>query len=132
MPSGIDRTTTGRAVSGMVVEDEFLIAMSLQATLEQHGYRVVGPAAAVDQALRLIEGDRPDAALLDVNLRGEIVTPVAAALQRAEVPFLLASAYGAAELARWGLDARNLGKPVEPERLLAALAEIGCGPGTSP
>ena len=116
----------------MVVEDEFLIAMDLQATLEQHGYRVVGPAAAVDQALRLLELDRPDAALLDVHLRGEIATPVAAALQRAEVPFLLASAYGAAELARWGLDvtARNLGKPVKPQRLLAALADIGCGLGT--
>ena len=107
----------------MVVEDEFLIAMDLQSTLEQHGYRVVGPAAEVDQALSLLDQDRPDAALLDVHLRGKIVTPVADALRRAQIPFLLASAYGAAELARWGLAnaARNLGKPIEPQRLLAAL-----------
>ncbi len=59
MPSGIDRPATGRAVSVMVVEDEFLIAMNLQAILEQHGYRVVGPAAAVDQALRLLEPAGP-------------------------------------------------------------------------
>ena len=128
MLPAIDRTANDGAASVMVVEDEFLIAMDLQAILEEHGYRVIGPAAAVGQALRLLDLDRPDAALLDVHLRGDIVTPVADALRRAEVPFLLSSAYGAAELAHRGFDtaARTLGKPVEPQRLLAALEAVGC------
>lgn len=87
MPARIN----GPAASVLVVEDEFLIAMNLQAILEESGYRVVGPAASVEQALQLLTLDLPDAAVLDVSLRGEIVTPVAAALRHAEVPFVYPS-----------------------------------------
>jgi CheY-like chemotaxis protein len=52
----------------LVVEDEFLIAMDLERTLERHGYRVLGPAATVDAALRLLDGEAPDVALLDVMI----------------------------------------------------------------
>ena len=58
----------GRLV--LVVEDEFLIALDLELLLRRHGWRVLGPAATVDQALRLLRGETPDVALLDVNLRG--------------------------------------------------------------
>ena len=62
-------------------------------------------------------------ALLDANLRGEMVTPVAARLRALGVPFVLASAYDGAELAALGLGgAPNLGKPTDARRLLAALA----------
>ena len=60
----------------LVVEDEFLIAMDLECLLERNGWRVLGPAATVKEALRLLDGETPDVALLDVNLRGEMVTPV--------------------------------------------------------
>ena len=63
--------------------------------LEGHGYRVLGPASTVAEALRLLAAERPDVALLDVNLRGETVTPVAEALRTRGVPFVLASAYEA-------------------------------------
>jgi two-component system, response regulator PdtaR len=112
----------GRLV--LVVEDEFLIALDLELLLRRHGWRVLGPAATVDQALRLLrDGETPDVALLDVNLRGELVTPVAEALRARGVPFVLASAYhvpaqAAAALA-W---APNIGKPTGERRLLAALA----------
>jgi CheY-like chemotaxis protein len=65
----------------LVVEDQFLIAMDLQHLLEQHGWRVLGPALAVEEALRLLDGETPDVALLDVNLRGATVIPVAEALR---------------------------------------------------
>ena len=47
----------GRLV--LVVEDEFLIAMDLELLLQEHGWRVLGPAATVDQALRLLAGKTP-------------------------------------------------------------------------
>jgi DNA-binding response OmpR family regulator len=51
----------------LVVEDEFLIAMELELLLGRHGYRVLGPAATVAEALRLLAAEAPDAALLDVR-----------------------------------------------------------------
>ena len=109
----------------LVVEDEFLLAMDLGVLLERQGYRVLGPAATVAEALRLLDGgETPGAALLDVNLRGETVTPVAARLRALGVPFVLASAYDDARLAALGLaGAPNVGKPADDRRLLAALAE---------
>ena len=112
----------GRLV--LVVEDEFLIAMDLELLLQRHGWRVLGPATTVVGALRLLAGERPDVALLDVNLRGEPVTPVAEALRARGVPFVLASAYdGATQLpAEILVTAPNVGKPMNERRLLAALA----------
>ena len=109
----------------LVVEDEFLIATELEHMLGRHGWRVLGPAATVEAALRLLDGGaRPDVALLDVNLRGEAVTPVAARLRALGVPFVLASAYDGNRLAALGLGgAPNVGKPADDRRLLAALAE---------
>ena len=111
----------GRLV--LVVEDEFLIALDLELLLERQGWRVLGPAATVGQALRLLAGRTPAVALLDVNLGGELVTPVAEALRARGVPFVLASAYdrlGPAAAALAG--ALNVGKPTDERRLLLALA----------
>ena len=110
----------------LVVEDEFLIAMDLELLLHRHGWRVLGPAATVAEALRLLAGETPDVALLDFNLRGEMVTPVAEELRARGVPFVLASAYNrhdgpAAVTALAGVP--NLGKPTDERRLLAALAQ---------
>jgi two-component SAPR family response regulator len=106
----------------LVVEDEFLLALDLELILLRHGWRVLGPARTVDEALLLLEAERPDVALLDVNLRGEMVTPVAETLRTLGVPFVLASAYnqldlGAAVLA----ETPNVGKPTSERRLLAML-----------
>ena len=124
MPPG---TTPGPPSHGplvLVVEDEVLIAMDLERTLRRHGYRVLGPATTVAAALRLLDGEAPDVALLDVNLRGELVTPVAEALRARGVPFVLASAYDAARLTAEVLTgAPNVGKPTNVRRLLAALAQ---------
>jgi CheY-like chemotaxis protein len=108
----------------LVVEDEALIAMDLERTLGRHGYRVLGPAATVADALRLLDGEAPDVALLDVNLGGEVVTPVAEVLRARGVPFVLASAYDGARLTAEALAGPpNVGKPINVRRLLAALAQ---------
>ena len=120
-PTGVARPR-GRLV--LVVEDEFLIAWDLELLLARHGWRVLGPAASVAQALRLLdEGEAPDVALLDVDLRGEPVAPVAAELRARGVPFVLASAYHVPAQAAAALaGAPNIGKPTDERRLLAALA----------
>lgn len=110
----------------LIVEDEFLIAMDLQQMLESHGWRVIGPAATVQAALRLLKDELPSIALLDVNLGNELVTPVAEALKARNVPFVVASAYEQPE--QFGgevlLGAPNVGKPTIERRLLAALSQL--------
>src|SRR3712207_300142 len=110
----------------LVVEDEIFIALDLAATLEDGGYQVLGPAPSVAGALQLLGAQRPDAAVLDVNLKGEMVTPVARLLRQMEVPFVLASAYGCTELpddeALTG--APFLGKPTASTCLLAVVGEL--------
>jgi CheY-like chemotaxis protein len=100
-------------LSILVVDDETLIAMLLEDMLLDLGCNVVGPAGAVAPAIALIEAnDRMlDGALLDINLRGELVYPVADALKARDVPFVFVTGY-----ASHGIDPRYaavpaLGKP---------------------
>lgn len=93
MQFNTDHLGTRRCYSILVVEDEFLVAMDLEMILEGNGHDVIGPATSIDAALRLLKGTLPDVALLDVNLRGRPVVPVAERLQCLRVPFVLVSAY---------------------------------------
>ena len=61
--------------------------------LEERGYEVLGPVTSIAAALAIVAHRRPDACVLDFNLRGEAVTPVARVLKAEGIPFLLSSAY---------------------------------------
>ena len=109
----------------LVVEDEMLIAMDLESALEEAGADVVGLAATVDRALALIDRESMDAAVLDVNLRGRDVYPVADALKARGVPFLFHTGHATRE----SLQARYLGvpvltKPTDLDRVLSALQHL--------
>ncbi|KPF79074.1 response regulator [Brevundimonas sp. AAP58] len=79
----------------LVVEDESLVAMLLETMLEDMGCTPVGPIGTVDEALEVIAADPGlDAALLDVNVAGRVVFPVASALAERNVPFLFSTGYG--------------------------------------
>ncbi len=110
----------------LVVEDEFLIAMELDFMLKTAGYQVLGPVPDVGAALGLLRAERPDAAVLDVNLAGEWVTPVAEVLRAMSVPFVLSSGYGVADLHVEPVlrDAINVGKPSRSELLLRVLRDV--------
>jgi CheY-like chemotaxis protein len=83
----------------LVVEDEYFLAMELERDLRAAGARVIGPAPSVGQALALIASEPDiDVAVLDVNLRGEVVYPAADALIARRIPFLFATGYGDGEL----------------------------------
>jgi DNA-binding response OmpR family regulator len=80
---------TGTGPSGwLIVEDEGMIAMLVEDALEDMGLDVVGRAATVAQAMDLVDKVNLEGAVLDVNLAGEKVYPVASALARRNVPFI--------------------------------------------
>lgn len=84
----------GRSV--LVVEDEYLMAMSLAEELQDAGATVIGPAASVSKATTLIEHcDAIDFALLDLNLGGERAYPLADLLNAKGVPFVFLTGYDA-------------------------------------
>lgn len=70
----------------LLIEDEVLIAMEIEFELEDCGANVLGPIARVQEALGSLKPDTIDAAILDVNLHGEMVFPVADVLVRENVP----------------------------------------------
>lgn len=110
----------------LVVEDEPIIAMYLESVVTEGGFEVLGPATSVDDALDLLHDRRPDAAVLDLTLGSEKVTPVALLLKSLKVPFVLATTTDASELDRYAIlrGVRNLGKPTDPQLLLDALHAI--------
>jgi len=75
----------------LIVEDEPLIAMMLEDFILSLGHQVSGSCDSVASALREIESSKFDLAILDVNLKGESVWPVAAALRKKGIPFVLAT-----------------------------------------
>jgi DNA-binding response OmpR family regulator len=106
----------------LVVEDELNIAMMLEETLREAGCVVVGPAGRLDQALRLVQTERFDFAMLDVNLRGQFVFPVADIMVSSGIPFVFLTGYGLDTL-----PPRFAGSPIlcKPFRLMALLQIIG-------
>lgn len=78
----------------MVVEDEAMIWMLIEDCLVDHGCTPVGPLSRVEDALRAAEGETVDAALLDVNLVGVPVYPVADVLARRGIPYGFLTGYG--------------------------------------
>jgi light-regulated signal transduction histidine kinase (bacteriophytochrome)/CheY-like chemotaxis protein len=77
----------------LVVEDSFLIVISLEGMLDDLGWTIIGPATQKAEAMDLARGEIFDAALLDVNLNGEMTWEVAAVLQERGIPFVFSTGY---------------------------------------
>ncbi|ALL14238.1 response regulator [Caulobacter henricii] len=110
----------------LVVEDEALVSMLVEDMLSDLGCTVIGPAAELEEALRLAGSAEMDAALLDVNLGGRPIFPVADALKARGVPFAFASGYGAAGLSESHRGSLVLQKPfreTDLRRVLETLAD---------
>lgn len=105
----------------LVVEDEMLVSMLVEDMLADLGCLVVGPAAELDEAMSLVESADIDLALLDVNLGGKPIFPVADALKARGVPFAFASGYGEAGLSEDHRGAAVLQKPFREADLARAL-----------
>lgn len=103
-----------------------MIAMDLEAIVREAGYQVAGPAGSVDAALDLIASQQVDAAVLDFRLQSQVSTPIAAELQRRNIPFCLCTAYQKLLPSNTALfdGVTILGKPVVPRDLLAELGAL--------
>jgi CheY-like chemotaxis protein len=109
----------------LVVEDEQLIGLMLADVLEELGSAVLGPAATVSEAIALVEREPVTAALLDLNLRGETVYPVADRLAAAGIPFVFITGYGHSQLVRRHAGVPVLTKPFGPRQLAEMIASQG-------
>jgi PAS domain S-box-containing protein len=90
-PAPVQAAAVGRV---LIVEDESLLALELCDALTELGWDVVGPAASVEEALKLLDGAGPiDIAVLDVNLGGSLVFPLAERLRDGNVPFVFCTGY---------------------------------------
>jgi DNA-binding response OmpR family regulator len=112
---------TGEARRILVVEDEALVAMLVEDALNDAGFAVIGPAATVAEAMSLLEAERPDAVVLDLNLAGVTSTPIADLLAARRIPYVIATGYGASGLPPGHQDAMVLAKPYDPADLTAML-----------
>jgi len=108
----------------LIVEDDALVAMEMEARVTGHGYVVVGPAPTIAIANRLLDQFRPDAALLDVNVCGERVTPIAARLRDMGIPYVLVTGYARLAFEEPELQVAKLSKPIADAELTRTLRRL--------
>ncbi|MGE4061923.1 MAG: response regulator [Rhodospirillaceae bacterium] len=77
----------------LIVEDDALVALNLQDFVEGLGCTVVGPVDRLSRALATLDTTHIDGAMLDINLHGEMVYPLAERLAEREIPMLFCSGY---------------------------------------
>lgn len=104
-----------------VVEDEVLLALSLEDDLRDAGLAMLGPYTTLHQAMQASRSESFDLALLDVNLHGEAVFPLADELIARRIPVVFLTGYGAADLPDRFRPLPRLQKPYEPSHLVRAL-----------
>ena len=119
-----DRGLSLSAPRVLVVEDEMTVAMLIEDMVSELAYEVAAVVPRLEDAMRLLDSDSFDLAMLDVHLNGKTVFPFAEALQEREIPFLFATAYGARGLPEEFRDHLVLQKPFGPVELRRALMEL--------
>ena len=115
----------------LVVEDEFLVASLIEEMLETAGCIVAGPIPRVAEALDAADHEDCDLAVLDVNLGGDRIDPVADVLSRRNVPFVFVTGYGAGVLPEAYAGRPRLCKPFKMNELLGVLASLVKPPAES-
>jgi DNA-binding response OmpR family regulator len=107
----------------LVVEDEALIAIYVETIVEQSGYDVAGVVSSLDDALAFIDDHTIDSAVLDVDLNGRPVYPLAEALKRRGIPFIFASSCNERSIPAAYRSGPVVQKPFAPSELRRALAQ---------
>jgi PAS domain S-box-containing protein len=112
-----DASITLAGGSIMLVEDEALVAMAVNDSLTSLGFSVIGPFSRVSDASRALRDRQIDAAILDVNLDGEMVYSLAEILIARNIPFVFATGYGAESIEKRFEHIPVLQKPIEKNTL---------------
>ena len=93
-PGPIGALSEGEQERILLVEDEFLVGLNLQEDLVQEGFAVLGPFATIREALVAAANEAYDLAILDVNVKGEFIYPVADLVFERNLPVILLTGYG--------------------------------------
>jgi len=119
--------TTNRATrlpTVLIVEDDAQLGEAIGLCVEEAGYEVAGCARSVDAALATLDRRTVDVALLDINLEGELVYPVANALMERGVPFVFVTGLSPSEIPERFRHRPVVSKPYNDTVLRAALASM--------
>ena len=108
----------------LVVEDEMTIAMLIEDMVSELAYQVAAVVPRLEDAMRFLDTDTFDLAMLDVHLNGKTVFPFAAELEAREIPFLFATAYGARGIPAQFRGHVVLQKPFGPVEMRRALTDL--------
>ena len=103
--------------SVLLVEDEVMIRMMVADMLQELGYTIAAEAGEIGEAIRLAQTTYFDLAILDVNVNGKVISPVADLLKANNRPFIFATGYGSSGLPEEYRDRPSLQKPFQVETL---------------
>ena len=110
---------SGGSVS--LVEDEVMIRMMVADMLGELGYSIAAEAGEITEAIRLAQSAEFDFAILDVNVNGKVISPVADLIAARNRPFIFATGYGSSGLPAEYRDRPALQKPFQIETLARAI-----------
>jgi DNA-binding response OmpR family regulator len=113
-----------KALSVFVVEDKAMIRLMVMDMLEELGCRVAAEAGDVEEAVKLARSADFDLAILDVNVKGKLITPVAELIRARRRPIIFATGYGSEGLPEEFRDLPALQKPFQLETLAALIDEV--------
>jgi CheY-like chemotaxis protein len=114
--------------SALLVEDEALVALMIEDMLTELGLNVVASVAQVPRACEWAASAAFDMAILDVNIAGEFVFPVARILRQRRIPFLFSTGYGQPSLDEEFRNTLTIGKPFSAEQLAEKLRKLLSAP----
>jgi CheY-like chemotaxis protein len=117
---GKDSTMTASRPPGgsvFLVEDEVMIRMMVADMLDELGYSVAAEAGEINEAIKLAQSTEFDIAILDVNVNGKVISPVAELIKARNRPFIFATGYGSQGLPEEYRDRPALQKPFQIETL---------------
>ena len=108
----------------LLVEDSPVVGPFTADMLIDLGYEVIGPAPNMAAAREMIDGERFDAAIMDIHIRGERVFPLCEALEEKDLPFVLTSGYADWSMPDKWQDRPRLQKPYTLDDVRGALGEL--------
>lgn len=117
-----DGKLAGRRI--LIVEDEFFLADDLKRALAAQGAEIAGPANTLDRARKLTSKHVLDLAVLDVNVKGEMIFPFADELRERGVPFVFTTGYDAEMVPAEYRNIERWEKPFTADHLIRALAKL--------
>ena len=113
-----------RQRSILLVEDDPLLAMDVEAVLQAAGYRIMGSAATTAEAMEILHEETPDLAVLDLNLGAEMSFPVFDYLARIGAPFVVLSGHSPETIPIRHAQHAFLQKPYDPRNLLQTIRAL--------